>query len=117
MFLVVVSAAAMAAAQVSTAATTGGGSRRITKAQFGTNWPLTVLSGTLGCTSPPFPGAVTFTTNSGTTYWVNGTAGDSASQHGWRNIRPIWARVRHPLFPGQRKDIGVLIDAGLRLCG
>jgi hypothetical protein len=32
-------------------------------------------------------------------------------------VHPIWAKVKHPLFPGERKDIGVLIDAGLKLCG
>ena len=90
--------------------------RHVTRAQFGKAWPLTVGSGTLSCVSPPFPGAVTFTAPNGRTYWVNGTAGNIASQQGWRDIRPIWAKVKHPLFPGQRKDIGALIDAGLRLC-
>ncbi len=78
---------------------------------------VTVAAGTLGCARPPYPGAVTFTARNGTVYWVNGTAGNLAAQRGWKNIRPIWAKVKYPLFPGQRKDIGVLIDAGLKLCG
>jgi len=61
-------------------------------------------------------GAVTFTANDGTVYWVNGTAGNVASQNGWNDIRSIWAKPAHPLFAGERKDIGVLIDAGLKLC-
>jgi hypothetical protein len=113
----VVLAVLLVAGVFANSASAGGGSRRVTRAQFGASWPLTVSSGTVGCTKPPFPGAVTFTTNNGTTYWLNGTAGDSASQHGWKDVHPIWAKVKHPLFPGERKDIGVLIDAGLKLCG
>lgn len=91
-----------------------GHSQRVTSADYGASWPLTVSGGTLGCQNP---GAVTFTTDDGTTYWVNGTAGDVADQHGWQDIKPIWQKDPHPVIPGQRLDIGVLIDAGLKLCG
>ena len=94
----------------------GGSSRHVTRTQYGAAWPLTVSSGILGCQQPPYPGAVTFTAPDGTVYWVNGTAGDSADKNGWQDIHPIWAKPKHPLFSGQRKDIGVLIDAGLKLC-
>ena len=89
---------------------------RVTKSDFGNAWPLTVTAGTLGCQNPPSPGAVTFTTDDGTVYWLNGTAGDIAAKQGWRDVRPIRAKARHGLFARRRKDIGVLIDAGLRLC-
>jgi len=94
-----------------------GGSRRVTKADYGSSWPLTVSEGTLGCQKPPYPGAVTFTTNDETVYWINGTAGNAAPENGWKDVKPIWAKPKHPLFPSQRKDIGVLIDDGLNLCG
>jgi hypothetical protein len=50
-------------------------------------------------------------------YWINGTAGDAASENGWRDVKPIWAKPKHPEFAGERKNIGVLIDDGLKLCG
>jgi hypothetical protein len=103
-------------AVVQAAAASSVGSRVVTRKQFGTAWPLTISGGILSCTGTGF-GAVTFTAPNGTTFWVNGTAGDEAPSHGWRDIHPIWAKVKHPYFPGQRKDIGVLIDAGLKLCG
>jgi hypothetical protein len=70
-------------------------------------WPFTVSSGTLSCTQPPFPGAVTFSTGGGE-YAVNGTALDS----GFADIKPIWKRAGG----GLRVDIGDMIDRGLALC-
>jgi hypothetical protein len=32
-------------------------------------------------------------------------------------VKPIWAKPKHPEFAGERKNIGVLIDDGLKLCG
>jgi hypothetical protein len=64
-------------------------------------------SGTLGCTQPPFPGAVTFNVN-GTTYGLNGTAQDS----GFPAVNPIWKKAPG----GLRVDIGGMIDKGLSLC-
>ena len=99
-----------------TPTTTKSSAGRVAESDFGKGWPLTVTAGTLDCHKPPYPGAVTFKTDDGTVYWLNGTAGDIAAKQGWRDIRLIWAKPRHQLFASQRKDIGVLIDAGLKLC-
>jgi hypothetical protein len=50
---------------------------------------------------------VTFNVN-GTTYAVNGTAGDE----GDLDIHPIWKKAPE----GLRVDIGDMIDRGLKLC-
>jgi Protein of unknown function (DUF2511) len=85
--------------------------KTVSRADYGAKWPLKVESGTLRCDDP---GAVTFTSN-GTTYWVNGTAGDyGADDQGWKDIRPIWAN--DPDIPGLKISIGPLIDDGLALC-
>lgn len=79
--------------------------RRVTRADFGDDWPLTVESGTLSCQ----PGrAVVFLAPDGTAYGVNGSAAD------YEDIDPIWAE--NPGGPGPKKDIGPLITAGLALC-
>jgi hypothetical protein len=51
----------------------------------------------------------------GTTYWVNGTAGNAADERGWEDVRPIWAD--DPADAGLKISIGPLIDDGLALCG
>lgn len=70
-------------------------------------WPFTVSQGILGCTQPPFPGAVTFNVE-GTVYAVNGTAEDL----GYKDIDPIWKKAPE----GLRVDISGMIDKGLTLC-
>lgn len=85
--------------------------KRISRSQYGKRWPLRVDSGTVSCND----GAITFTDNHGTIYWVNGTAGDEAKEEGWRDIHPIWADNPHR-YLGPKKNIGPLIDAGLGLC-
>jgi hypothetical protein len=91
---------------------TASNERAISRTDYGDDWPLTVESGTLRCDEP---GAVTFTSDdNGTTYWVNGTAGDMADSNGWQDIRPIWAD--DPANPGLKISIGPLIDDGLALC-
>jgi hypothetical protein len=71
-------------------------------------WPFKVPRGILGCTQPPFPGAVTFNVN-GTLYAINGTAEDA---HVGRDVMPIWKKAPG----GLRVDIGGMIDKGLNLC-
>jgi hypothetical protein len=88
--------------------TGGGHSIQIGRADLGNAWPLTVSSGTLACEDA---GAVTFTTN-GKTYAVNGMA---MGTHTWDDIRPIWADSHG--MGGPKKNIGPLIDKGLKLCG
>jgi hypothetical protein len=66
-----------------------------------------VPQGILGCTQPPFPGAVTFNVN-GKVYGVNGSARDS----GYPNVTPVWKAPPG----GLPVDIGAVIDKGLSLC-
>jgi hypothetical protein len=91
---------------------TAANERSVSRADYGSAWPLTVESGTLRCEEA---GAVTFTSDDGATYWVNGTAGNEAEARGWKNIRPIWAD--DPTAEGLKISIGPLIDDGLALCG
>jgi len=83
----------------------GGSGLEVSRSDFGKDWPLTVQSGTLNCEGA---GAVTFTTN-GTTYAVNGLANGMDQ---WPDIDAIWADAPH----GLKKNIGPLIDRGLKLC-
>jgi hypothetical protein len=82
-----------------------GNTEEVSRSDFGSNWPLTVESGTLACEGA---GAVTFTT-SGTTYAVNGMA---QGMDQYAEIDPIWADEGG----GLKKNIGPLIDRGLSLC-
>jgi uncharacterized protein DUF2511 len=66
-----------------------------------------VPSGTLHCNA----NAVTNTAPSGVTYAINGLA---VGRHQWPDINPVWAN--DPASNFAKKDIGVLIDRGLRLC-
>jgi hypothetical protein len=86
--------------------------KRVSRSDYGKDWPLKVESGTLSCND----GAVTFTSNEGKIYWVNGTAGNQAAEQGWQDIHPIWAKNPDP-YSGPKKYIGPLIDDGLALCG
>lgn len=91
---------------------TKGSSIAVSKATWHNGpWPFTVSHGILGCTQPPFPGEVTFNVD-GTVYGINGTALDN----GYKDVKPIWKKVHHPLIPGMRVDIGGMIDKGLGLC-
>jgi hypothetical protein len=82
--------------------------KHISRADYGSDWPLTVDSGTLDCWGP---GAVTFTTEDGTTYALNGTALGWADENGWS--RDKQGEIWNP----NKGDIGALIDDGLALCG
>jgi Protein of unknown function (DUF2511) len=94
---------------VACAGTTGEKSERVSRADFGDEWPLTVDSGVLSCESGGF---VYFTADAdGTRYAVNGfamTKGDAP------RIDAIWAN--DPTGVGPRQNIGPLIDRGLALC-
>jgi hypothetical protein len=78
----------------------------VSAADLGSDWPLTVDRGTLGCEGG---GAVTFTTEVGTTYAVNGLALSSTS---YPDVEAIWADAPG----GLKKDITPLIQRGLALC-
>lgn len=79
---------------------------KVSRADFGDKWPLTVESGELQCIKSF---GVVFHTG-GTTYAVNGSAIDL----GYKRIDPIWAP--DPEFPGAKKSMAPLIDAGRELC-
>jgi Protein of unknown function (DUF2511) len=87
----------------------------VSRTDYGNDWPLTVESGTLRCDPPS---AVTFTTENGTTYWINGTAASMADGNGWLDVEPIWADDPDPTYEGLdlKINIGPLIDDGLTLC-
>jgi hypothetical protein len=76
---------------------------KVSRADFGADWPLTVESGTLSC----FNSAVTFATG-GDVYALNGLA---SQEGGWADVHAIWAKDSL----GQ-KDMLPLIDRGLELC-
>jgi hypothetical protein len=84
--------------------------RKVSQSDYNSTWPLTVSSGTLRCQGAD---EVTFTVG-GTTYAVNGLAHGVASQHGWEDVRRIWADDPHD--PSLKISIGPLIDDGLKLC-
>jgi len=72
-------------------------------------WPLTADSGVLKCAGSGGVGMVTIDVD-GQTYAVNGSAkGDKANL----DIQPIWADAE---MAGLKKEIGSLIEEGLRLC-
>ena len=72
-------------------------------------WPLTVDSGLLKCAGSGGTGKVTIEV-AGKTYAVNGLASGDKSN---LEIRPIWADAE---TAGLKKEIGSLIEEGLRLC-
>jgi hypothetical protein len=88
---------------------------RITRQDFGEDWPFTVDEGILAfratgeLSTGEQVGAVTFTVN-GKTYGVNGIA---MGHKQYADITAIWAP--HPTIKGARKNIGPVIDRGLRL--
>jgi hypothetical protein len=83
---------------------------KITKQEFGTKWPLTVDEGVLACKGRGGVGEVVFTTN-GKTYAVNGIAKGTKK---YIPIDEIWAN--NPSVSGLKKDIGPIIERGLKLC-
>jgi Protein of unknown function (DUF2511) len=90
----------------------GDNERAVQSAAYGSDWPLTVSGGVLRCEEPSL---VTFTTDNGTTYAVNGSARGFSEDRGWvDDISPIWRD--DPAFSGLKISIGPLIDDGLALC-
>jgi hypothetical protein len=79
----------------------------ISSSTFQGEWMLTVDSGKLVCEDPS---TIIFIAPDGTRYAVNGTA----KNRGYTDIRPIWKD--DPQIPGNKINIGTLIDEGLKLC-
>lgn len=88
-----------------------GGDNEISK-NYGNAWPFTVSSGTLSCDGP---GWVTFT-RADETYAVNGLASGHAPEEGWQEVDEIWANDPDVAGMGMKKDIGPILDDGLKLC-
>jgi hypothetical protein len=83
---------------------------KITKQEFGDKWPFTVGEGVLSCRGANGTGQVLFTANS-KTYAVNGLARGTKM---YASADEIWAD--NPFGPGPKKDIGPVIERGLKLC-
>lgn len=83
---------------------------KISKSNFGDAWPFTVEEGLLSCQGGNGFGAVIFSSN-GITYAVNGIA---KGRKTYNDIEAIWAN--NPAIPGIKKDLGTIIDRGLKLC-
>jgi hypothetical protein len=83
---------------------------RIARQDFGNAWPFTVEEGVLSCKGKGGVGEVVLTAN-GTTYALNGVAKGTKK---YRPIDDIWAE--NPSLAGTKKDIGPIIERGLKLC-
>ena len=111
-------AAAALATPVPPARANGPGWISVSAADFGDAWPLTISSGILRCEKVLIPGllggsiSVVVFDAAGKRYAVNGVA---KSRRAGVPIDEIWAA--NPALPGAQKNIGPLIDRGLRLCG
>ena len=106
----VLAACASSTADSSNSGSDGAG-KKVTSAEFGGDWPLTVESGTLMCDGSGGVGDAYIVVND-QKYALNGLARGSGK---FRDIRPIWADDK-ALGQGLKKDIGPLIDAALELC-
>src|SRR4051812_3265314 len=86
--------------------------RNVSSADLGDAWPLTVPGGTLRCEGP---GAVSFMTDEGIVYAVNGTATawSRTNNLAWSEVGSIQA---DDPAGGQKMKLGPLIAAGVRLC-
>jgi Protein of unknown function (DUF2511) len=83
---------------------------KISKQDFGNDWPFTVSEGVLACKGSGGAGEVVFTAN-GASYAVNGVA------KGTKKYRPIEeVGAENPSLPGTKKNIGPIIERGLKLC-
>lgn len=83
---------------------------KITKQEFGEKWPLTVDEGILACKGKGGFGEVIFKAN-GKTYAVNGIAMGTKK---YIPVDEIWAN--DPSASVLKKNIGPIIDRGLKLC-
>ena len=83
---------------------------KISRQEFGTDWPFTVDEGLLTCKGSGGVGEVVFTAK-GASYAVNGVAKGTKR---YRPIEDVWAE--NPSLPGTKKNIGPIIERGLRLC-
>ena len=87
--------------------------RNVSSVELGAAWPLTVPGGTLRCEGP---GAVSFMTDEGIVYAVNGTATAWSRKNNlaWNDVDSI--RADDTAAADRKMKLGPLIAAGLRLC-
>lgn len=83
---------------------------RVSKQEFGNEWPFTVDEGILACYGSGGVGEVVFTAN-GINYAVNGIA---SSKGNYRPKEEVWED--NPSLPGTKKSVGTMISRGLELC-
>jgi len=82
---------------------------KITRAEYGEEWPFTVDEGMLQC----FSGGVIFTANK-ITYALNKVATDDEKHPEWKVPDQILAN--NPKLPGTRISMSKVISKGLELC-
>ena len=82
----------------------------VSRTMLGDDWPLTVESGVLVCSTAMGGEAVLFRATGGPLYTVNGTA--QTYYPDLPSIDPIWAAGTY----APKKNIKPLIDLGLALC-
>ena len=86
--------------------------RLVTSADYGTDWPWSVSQGVLRC---EFPYVVTFTTDDGVTYAMNGPSRERAEERGWvSDLSPIW--VDDPMRPRVKIGTRTLTADGEAIC-
>ncbi|MEJ7645904.1 MAG: DUF2511 domain-containing protein [Chryseolinea sp.] len=92
----------------------GGNSKtkEISKADYGTDWPVSVEEGTVKCIDGTY---VVFETM-GKVYAVNDSAKKESvmKEHGWSDIEEI--RVDDPASPDTKVNITPILSTGLILC-
>lgn len=89
---------------------------KVTKAEYGEEWPFTVDEGVLTCENIKGAKTVTLTAN-GITYIVNSLPKGIETRGNKKFVRilgTIWAK--NPKGPAPYKAIGAIIDRGLSLC-
>lgn len=94
---------------------------KISREQFGEQWPFTVESGVLGCgavESSPGVGKVVFEADGsgGTFYAINGIAKGFADEQGWHQLEEIWADNPATAKYGGKVNIQPMIALGLSIC-
>jgi hypothetical protein len=83
---------------------------RLTRAELGDAWPLTVDEATVTCVRGVW--VVLFA--DGQIYAVNGLARGVAAERGWRDVAAI--RADGPANPGLKRSLAPILEAGLALC-
>jgi hypothetical protein len=89
-----------------------GDSAVVTKAEFGSKWPLKVNQATIECREHS---RIVIKAN-GKTYWFNGLAKGAAKSQGWSDLRNIWLDDPSWGIPGAKKNIGPLNNVATKLC-